>query len=180
MADIIKNAVTDAMLTRRSIRSYKPEQISDAELETVLSAGIWAPTARNEQSIKLYVVQSAEVISKIAEGFSTFAFDDGKIRDFAYGAPTLILLYGKTGGRYMETDAGIVVENMSLTAHSLGLGSLIIGCIKEYLQTDAGRAFSSSLGVPEDYSFSIALAVGKTAAPTPAKPRLDGRITYIR
>lgn len=180
MADIIRNEVIDAVISRRSIRSYKEAQISDRELETVLQAGIWAPTARNAQEINFYVIQNKEKINELAKGFAKSKFDDEEVRNFAYDAPTLILLYGKTGARFMETDAGIAAENMSLTAHSLGLGSLIIGIIKEFLYSDDGRKFAASLGIPEDYSFGIALALGYTDKPTPSRPRLEGRIEYIK
>ena len=180
MAELIRNAVVDAVIERRSIRSYTEKQISDSELETVLQAGLWAPSAKNAQEINFYVIQNQEIINKIANGYSKFTFNNEKARSFAYDAPTLILLYGKTDARYMAMDAGIAAENMSLVAHSLGLGSLIIGIIKEYMYSDEGRKFSASLKIPEDYSFGIAIALGHTDQPTPSRPRVDGRITYVK
>lgn len=179
MAEILRNQVVDAITERRSIRSYKNTQISGSEIATILEAGIWAPTASNRQQICFYVIQDKNKISSISAGFSKFSFDDGKIHDFSYGAPTLIMLFGKTGGRFMEVDAGIAAENMSLAAHCLGLGSLIIGCIKDYIDSEEGRKYAVSLGIPEDQSFGIALALGYTNAPTPPRPRLEGRIKYI-
>ncbi len=180
MSEIISNAVIESILSRRSIRSYTDAQISDRELETILQAGIWAPTARNAQEINFYVIQNKDSIRELAERYSKYAFNDGKVRNFAYGAPTLILLYGKSGARFMEIDAGIAAENMTLAAHSLGLGSLIIGCIKEYLYSDDGREYATSIGISEDLSFGIALAIGHTNEPTPSKPRLEDRIKYIK
>lgn len=180
MTEIIRNEVVDTVLSRRSIRSYTEAQISDLELQTILEAGLWAPTARNGQEINFYVIQNKAIIEQLAKGFAKSKFDDEKALNFAYGAPTLILLYGKTDARYMAMDAGIAAENMSLTAHSLGLGSLIIGIIKEYLYSDEGIKFAASLGIPEDYSFGIALALGYTDKPTPSRPRAEGRIKYIK
>lgn len=180
MTEIIRNAVVDAVLNRRSVRSYTAAQISDSELETILQAGLWAPTARNGQEINFYVIQNKAIIEELAKGFAKSTSDVEKALNFTYGAPTLILLYGKTDARYMAMDAGIAAENMSLTAHSLGLGSLIIGMIKEYLYSDEGRRFSASLGIPEDYSFGIALAVGHSDKPTTSRPRLEDRIKYFR
>lgn len=181
MGDYISNPVMDAIMSRRSIRDFKRDaQIEEAELSTVLEAGVWAPTARNTQHIRLYVIQNRKVISTIAENFSKFAFEDGRIRDFCYGAPTFVMLAGKTASRYLHVDAGIVVANMSLAAESLGLGSLIIGCLKDYFESEDGREYASSLGIPEDYTFSIGIALGKIATPTLAKPREENRITFIK
>jgi len=181
MGNYISNPVMGAILSRRSTRDFKRNtQITEAELNTVLEAGIWAPTARNTQQIRFYVIQNREVISTIAENFSRFAFEDGKIRDFSYGAPTFIMLTGKTDSRFLHVDAGIVVANMSLAAESLGLGSLIIGCLKGYFESEDGRNYASSLGIPEDHTFSIGIALGQIATPTPAKPREENRIAFIK
>jgi nitroreductase len=181
MSETIKNPVMDAILSRRSTRDFKRDvQLTETELNTILEAGIWAPTARNTQHIHFIVIQKPEVIAKIAERFSKNDFNDGKIRDFVYGAPTFIMLTGKKDWKYTHIDAGIVVENMSLAAQSLGLGSLIIGCVKDYFNTEDGRKYAVELGMPEDHVFSIGIALGHIATPTPPKPRVGDRITYIR
>jgi len=181
MGDYISNPVMEAILSRRSTRDFKSDaQITEAELNTVLEAGLWAPTGRNSQQILFHVIQTREIISKMAENFSSFAFDDGKVRDFCYGAPTFIMLSGKTDSKFLHVDAGIVVENMSLAAESLGLGSLIIGCLKSYLESEEGRKYAASLGVPADHTFSIGIALGYIATPTPAKPRLENRINFVK
>jgi nitroreductase len=181
MGDYISNPVMDVVLSRRSTKDYqRGVQISDAELSTILTAGIWAPTARNTQHIRFYVIQNPEVISTIAKNFSDFAFNDGKVRDFCHGAPTFIMLTGKTDSNYRDVDAGIAVENMSLAAESLGLGSVIIGCLKNYFESEDGRKYASTLGIPEDHTFSIGIAVGQIATPPQAKPRVENRITFIK
>jgi len=181
MSDSKKNPVMEAILSRRSTRDFKRDvQLTEEELNTILEAAIWAPTARNTQHIHLIVIQKPEVIAKIAEGFSRHDFNDGKIRDFVYGAPTFIMLTGKKDWKYTHIDAGITVENMSLAAESLGLGSLIIGCCKDYFESEEGRRFALELGMPEDHVFSIGIALGHIATPTQPKPRLGNRITYVR
>jgi len=181
MSEIIKNPVMDAILSRRSTRDYKRDvQISDEQLNTILEAGIWAPTGRNTQHIRFYVIQKPEIISKIAENFSNFAFNDGKVRDFAFGAPTFIILTGEKDNKWLYIDAGIAVENMALAAESLGLGSLIIGCVKDYFESEEGRKFASELGVPDNHIFTIGLALGHINKPTPPRPRVENRVTIIK
>ena len=71
MSETIKNPVMDAILSRRSTRDFKRDvQLTETELNTILEAGIWDPTARNTQHIHFIVIQKPEVIAKIAEGFS--------------------------------------------------------------------------------------------------------------
>ena len=60
-------------------------------------------------------------------------------------------------------DAGIAVQNMALAAESMGLGTLIIGCVYDALNGDKKEYFSRALQIPEGYSFEIALAVGHKA-----------------
>lgn len=181
MSDYTNNPVMAAILSRRSTKDFqRGVQISDAELNTILDAGIWAPTARNAQQVRFFVIQNPEVISTIAKKFSDFSFDDGKIRDFCHGAPTFIMLTGKTDSRYLDVDAGIAAENMSLAAESLGLGSVIIGCVKALFESEEGRKYASTLGIPEDHSFAIGIALGQIATPSQPKPRVENRITFIK
>lgn len=57
------NEAMKNLLTRRSVRKYKPEQITDEELRAVLEAGTYAPTARGTQSPLIVAVQNAEDIA---------------------------------------------------------------------------------------------------------------------
>ena len=81
----MQNEVITALKTRRSIRHYKPEQITDEELTTVLEAGTWAPTAKGVQDPWIVAVQNPALMEKIS-------LLNRKIwgRDFDpfYGAPT--------------------------------------------------------------------------------------------
>ncbi len=178
MSATIKNTVTDAILARRSVRAYLDRQITDEELNTVLESGIWAPTARNQQEIDFYVLRDRKHIDSLSEKFSAFAKKD-KVQDLSFGAPVLILLYGKSGARFMEMDAGIAVENMAIAAQSLGLSSVIVGCFKEFMESEEGRKYSESIGVPEGHSFCISIAIGHGAETGKAPPRREGRIFSV-
>ena len=60
------NEVIKALKTRRSVRSYKPDQITDDELKTVLEAGTWAPTAMGYQDPWIVAVQNPALLKKIS------------------------------------------------------------------------------------------------------------------
>ena len=66
------NAVITALAQRRSIRSYKPEQITDDELKTVLEAGTWAPTGMGRQDPWIVAVQNPELLKKISKMNAAF------------------------------------------------------------------------------------------------------------
>ena len=63
---MIKNETLETLKTRRSCRAYKPEMITDEELETVLEAGTWAPTGMGKQSPILIAVQNPEDVAELS------------------------------------------------------------------------------------------------------------------
>lgn len=178
MREIISNPVTKTIFERRSIRSYLDKMPTQSELDTILEAGIWAPTARNQQETDFYVIRDRSLIGILSEKYSAFA-KKNEVQDISFGAPILILLYAKTDARFRDMDAGITAENMAIAAQSLGLGSLIIGCFREYMLSNEGLAFSKSIGVAKEYTFCVAFAVGYPLNQTKALPRRENRVFYI-
>jgi nitroreductase len=68
---------------------------------------------------------------------------------------------------------------MSLAAEGLGLGSVIIGCIREYMNSKAGEKWAKRFGLPEDQKFAIGLALGYKDKETPVHPIKEGRSIII-
>ena len=62
---MITNPTIETLLARRSVRAYKPEQITDEERDTILNVGVWSPTGMNNQSTRFIVVQSPEMRAKL-------------------------------------------------------------------------------------------------------------------
>ena len=77
------------LLERRSIRAYKPEQISEDELQSVLKAGLYAPSAMNRQPTAMLVVQDKDTIALLSKLNAKVM---GKDIDPFYGAPTVIVV----------------------------------------------------------------------------------------
>lgn len=168
------NDVINAILERRSIRSYSPEQISDEHLRLILEAGLWAPTARNEQEIQFVVIQDKNILEDMQRDFSIIMNDPDK--NFSYEAPTFIILFGPKDFIFSDVDAGIAVQSMAIAAQSLGLGSVIVGIIRVLLENPAGQKYFDMFGIPDDYKYIIGLAVVHKAAETPKRDRKEGRI----
>lgn len=114
--------------TRRSCRSYRPEQIADEQLEAILQAGTYAPSAMGAQSPYIVAVQNPGQIAQLsamnARVMNTSA-------DPYYGAPTLVLVFAPQEAKNAVQDASCVLENMMLAAHALGVGSCWINRERE-------------------------------------------------
>ena len=162
------NAVLQALRTRRSIRSYKPEQITDDELKTVLEAGTWAPTAKGLQDPWIVAVQKPELLKRICR-MNAAVWGREDIDPF-YGAPTYVLVFATADWVNALADGSLVLGNMMLAAHAIGLGSCWINREREMFSTEEGRALMAELGLPEGLIGVGALALGYPAAP-PREPK---------
>lgn len=168
------NPVMEAIYERRSIRAYKPDQLTDEQLKLILDAGLWAPTAKNEQETLFVVIQDRKIIEEMEIDFA--ASMNGNFRAFSYASPTYIMIFGPKEFVFTDLDAGIAVENMALAAESLGLNTVIVGIIKFLMDSPAGEKWFEKFDIPKDYKFAISLAVGTKNAENPKQDRKEGRI----
>ena len=139
----MKDTVIDIQ-NRRSVKEYKPEQITDEELMAVLNAGMNAPSGGNKQSPVFIAVQNPEWIKKLCklnaeiagapEGFDVF-----------YGAPTIILVLAEKG------VGSLCLGNMFNAAYALGLGSRWINRIRETFETELGKELLKEAGYEGEY-----------------------------
>ena len=128
----MNNEVLKAMKTRRSIRKYKPEQITDEQLDAILEAGTYAATGMGKQSPVIVVVQKPELIAKLSKMNAAVM---GSSNDPFYGAPTvLIVLADPEIGTYHE-DGSLVMGNLMLAAHAVGVDSCWIHRAKEEFES---------------------------------------------
>ena len=174
------NAVLTALRTRRSIRSYKPEQITDEELKTVLEAGTWAPTGMGFQDPWIVAVQNPLLKEKLSQMNREFLGTDS---DPFYGAPTYVLVFASRPEKWRNgvQDASLVLGNMMNAAHAIGLGSCWINREREMFDTEEGKALLKQWGLPEDVMGVGALALGYPAAePKAPKPRKEGYYRIIK
>ena len=142
------NEILEAIKNRRSCRAFKPEQISDAELDAVLEAGTWAASAKNGQSAKIVVVQDPETRAELSRINGEFKHAVG--RDTMYGAPTILVVLADAHSPYGVYDGSLVMGNLMLAADSIGLGSCWIHLAKEGFETDAGKALLRKWGLNEN------------------------------
>lgn len=152
---------------RRSVRSYLPQQITEAELTEVLDAGMQAPSAMNQQSWFVVAVQKPQAVEKIRQLCVKVRNMDEQANPF-YGAPTILLVFGKEGNIAPKRDSAMAMLNMMLAANSIGLGTCWIHCVNGAFSSEEGKEFAKELGVPDGYAPVGSLALG---LPSGDKPR---------
>lgn len=164
--------------TRRSYRSYKPEQITDEQLNAVLEAGTYAPTSRGLQSPFIVAVQNEELKARLAQMNAEIM---GVTTNPYYDAPTYVLVFVPADAPNGIQDASLVLENMMLAAHAQGLGSCWIHREREMFATEEGKNLMKLWNLPEGLVGIGALALGyPDNEPSPAKPRKEGYTRVIR
>ena len=168
----------DIIRTRRSYRSYKPEQITDEQLNAVLEAGTYAPTSRGLQSPFIVAIQDEDLKARLAKMNAEIM---GVATNPYYDAPTYVLVFVPADAPNGIQDASLVMENMMLAAHAQGLGSCWIHREREMFATEEGKELMQQWGLPEGLIGIAALALGyPNGEPSPAKPRKEGYTRVIR
>ena len=131
------NETLKTIRTRRSIRKYKAEQISDTELNAILEAGTWAPTGMGAQSPVMVVVQDKETIAYLS-GMNAQIMGNPAADPF-YGAPTVVVVLSDGENPNWFADGSLVMGNLLLAAHSVGLGSCWINRATELFDMPEGK-----------------------------------------
>ncbi len=145
---MIKNEAIDVLLSRRSIKAYKPEQITNEELETILLAGVNAPTGRNAQAPIIVAVQDEETVKLLSRLNAAVMGASG---DPFYGAPTvLVVLADRTNPTHIY-DGSLVMGNLLNAAHAIGVGACWIHRAREVFDSEEGRALLEKWGIKGDY-----------------------------
>ena len=135
---------------RRSVRAYRKEQITDEQLEEILQAGIWAPSAKNQQSAVIVAVQDPATVAELSRLNAQVM---GTNSDPFYGAPTVLVVLADpkaTNEFNAAYDGALVMGNLMNAAWSLGVGSCWINRAREVFSMPEGKALLAKWGLPED------------------------------
>lgn len=173
------NEIIKAIKERRSIRSFRPDDVPEELISQVIEAGTYAANGRGFQSTVIVEVTNPKLRNELmeenrriggwSEGFDPF-----------YGSPViLIVLADKSRPTYLY-DGSLVMGELMLAAHSLGLGSCWIHRAKEEFESEWGKELLKTLGLPDCYEGIGHCAIGyiNGNAPSPA-PRKNGRVFRI-
>ena len=165
------------MLTRRSVRKYKPDMLPKETIEKIIEAGLYAPSGMGRQPVIILAVTDKKVRDQLSKLNAGIMGADGM--DPFYGAPAvLVVLADKTRPTYIY-DGSLAMGNMMLAAKALGLGSCWIHRAKEEFESEEGKKLLESLGIVGQYEGIGNCIIGYAAEEPKAAERKPGRVYKI-
>jgi len=141
----------DMIKTRRSVRKFKPDRITNDLIDKILEAGRWAPSGLNNQAWRFAVVTDKQTITAIS-GLTHYA-------KIVLAAQALIPVFLDTARSYhREKDIqsiGACLQNMLLEIHALGLGAVWLGEIIK-----SNEQIKKILRLPDELELMAVIALG--------------------
>jgi hypothetical protein len=176
----MKNEIIKAMEERRSIRKFKAEMPPMEQIEQIVEAGLYAANARGKQATITVAITNKALRDKLAKANCRIGgWDEGF--DPFYGAPVILVVLAEKSWPIRVYDGSLVMGNMLLAAHSLGLGSIWIHRAKEEFETAEWQEILKSLGVEGEWEGIGHCAVGYIDGELPkAAPRKEGRVFWAK
>ena len=181
----IFETVQDVIMTRRSIRKYKPTPVGRDTLELILQAGINAPNGMNKQSWEVRVVDNPITVQSFKDAI-TQANPGNKIAGGCFrGAPVLVFIANDSAYDCSPIDCGLLAENMILYAWSMGIGSVCLGSPVRFIESPenpdckAIRDVREKLGFSEGYNMIICIGFGYPDETPKAKPRDKSKYVFL-
>lgn len=185
------NETINTILTRRSVRTYKQEQIKADDLQTILKAGTYAPSAMNQQSWHFTVVQNQATLEKINLTCKSILSKSGNPQfekwaksetfNVFHNAPTLMIISGDVKAIAPQYNCALANGTMFLAAASIGISSCWIHALTQFNDSEVGTALMKELGLPEGNKIYAAGAFGYNATESPvAPPRKENVITILK
>lgn len=172
------NQVIENIKSRKSVKKFKSDMVDEKIIDMITEAGTYAPSGLNKQSPIILAVTNKPMRDKISKLNAKVAnMKDGM--DPFYNAPVvLIVLANKDVPTYLY-DGSVVMENMLLAAHSLGLGACWIHRAKEVFETEEGKSILKELNIEGNYEGIGNCIVGYPDMEPIAKPRKENYIYKI-
>jgi len=176
--------VLEAINTRRSIRHYKTDPVSDETLQKVLEAARWAPSWANTQCWRFIVVRDAGIKAALADTFDKMKKEDEEFDNPAkksvLQAPLVIVACAKLyrsgclrdgtpatdKNEWFMYDVALAMQNLVLAAHAMGLGTVHIGALN-------AKKAAEVLEVPEGYCVVAMTPLGYPEREGKAPPRKE-------
>lgn len=166
--------IFDAIKTRRSVRTFNDTPVPQELADKIAEAGTYAATGRNLQAPLIIEVRNKTLRDRLSKMNADVMGVDS---DPFYGAPLIFVVLADKSVSTHVYDGSLVLGNMMLAAHALGLGSCWIHRAKEEFESDEGKEILRSLGITGEYEGIGHLAVGYFDGDLPpAKPRKNNYI----
>lgn len=188
--------VIEIIKTRRSVREYKEDQVSDEDIKFLIDCAKYAPSGFNMQPWSFLVIKNKDVMRKISEqgkksiipllepvkniskkAADFLVFLKTKGTDMFYNSPVLIIILGNKSAMTADWDCAMAAQNMMLAAHSRGIGSCWIGGVLPALMDEG---FLKELGAPDGYKAVAPLIFGYPKGKTEAPGRSEPEVIWLK
>ena len=172
MNEVIKN-----MEQRRSVRSYKPDQVAPELIDEILEAGSYAASGMGKQPTIVLAVTDKKLRDELSKINAAVMGRDG---DPFYGAPDVLVVLADKNSPTHIYDGSLVMGNMMNAAASLGVASCWIHRAKETFESEEGKKILKDLGIEGDYegigNLIIGYADGEVKPAAPRKEKFAYRV----
>ena len=171
--------VLDKIESRRSIRRYKDTRVPRELRDKIIRAGLYAASGKNRQDCIIISVTNRAMRDRIMEMNRQIGGYAADVDPF-YGAPAMLIVLAKKDEPNHVYDGSLVMGNLMLAAHDLGLGSCWIHRARHEFETKEGRQILADLGIEGEWEgighCALGYIDGENPAPLPRKPN---RVFYI-
>ena len=173
------NDTLKVLETRRSCRKFKPDMISEEQLQEILKAGTYAATGMGKQSPLIIAVTQKELRDQISEE-NRRIMDAPEGMDPFYGAPVILIVLADKSVPTHVYDGSLVMGNLMNAAQSLGVASIWIHRAKEEFELPEYKQLLKDLGVEGEWEGIGHCVVGYADGDLPkAAPRKENRVFWV-
>lgn len=170
------NEIIQNILTRRSVRGFTDKPVSREELEMLIKAGLYAPSARNLQTWKFTALTKREDIESLSKAIEKVLDRSGYDM---YKPVALIIPSNLNDSPYGKEDNACALENIFLAAHSLGIGSVWINQLQGICDNPEIRSLLRSWDIPDNHVVYGMAALGYAVEGSTHEPNKVGEFKII-
>ena len=142
------NETINTIISRRSIKAYTNQMVSDHLLNEITTAATYSASGMNKQAAVMIVVKDKALRDKLSKLNASILGTD---KDPFYNAPIVVVVLADSNVRTYIEDGSLVMGNLMNAAHSVGVGSCWIHRAKEMFETEEGKKLLKEWGIPESY-----------------------------
>lgn len=153
-----EDVVIESIMSRRSIRQFTKDTISDAQIEKILRAGFAAPTALNKQPWAIEVVNDTTLLRQMAAELPHTRLETADVAFIILGDMERTI--DGDGRNYWVVDCSLMAENMMLAANAMGIGSCFTG---GWPTTERAAVMRRHLSIPSKYEVLGMIPMGYPA-----------------
>ena len=171
------NETINTIISRRSIKAYTDELVSDYLLNEITTAATYSASGMNKQSALMVVVKDKALRNKLSALNASIL---GITSDPFYNAPVVVVVLADSNVRTYVEDGSLVMGNLLNAAHSVGVSSCWIHRAKEVFETKEGKLLLKEWGIPESYKGigNCILGYPKDKTDVLPKPRKENYVIY--